>query len=44
MLEYIGNLGSIFELRARLQWLNRVADLLKTNGWRTGSRHREAWA
>jgi DNA-binding PadR family transcriptional regulator len=31
-LEYIGNLGSIFELRARLQWLNRVADLLKTNG------------
>ena len=31
MLEYIGNLGSIFELRARLQWLNRVADLLKTN-------------
>ena len=32
MLEYIGNLGSIFELRARLQWLNRVANLLKTNG------------
>lgn len=32
MLEYIGNLGSIFELRARLQWLNHVADLLKTNG------------
>jgi DNA-binding PadR family transcriptional regulator len=32
MLEHIGNLGSIFELRARLQWLNRVADLLKTNG------------
>jgi len=30
MLEYIGNLGSIFELRARLQWLNRVANLLKT--------------
>jgi DNA-binding PadR family transcriptional regulator len=29
-LEYIGNLGSIFELRARLQWLNRVADVLKT--------------
>jgi DNA-binding PadR family transcriptional regulator len=29
MLEYIGNLGSVFELRARLQWLNRVADLLK---------------
>jgi DNA-binding PadR family transcriptional regulator len=32
MLEYIGNLGSIFELRARLQWLNRVADLLKKKG------------
>jgi DNA-binding PadR family transcriptional regulator len=31
MLEYVGNLGSLFELRARLQWLNRVAELLKTN-------------
>jgi len=30
MLEYIGNLGSVFELRARLQWLNRVAHLLKS--------------
>ena len=32
MLEYIGDLGSICELRARLEWLNRVADLLNTNG------------
>lgn len=31
MLEYVGNLGSIFELRARLQWLNRVTNLLKTS-------------
>jgi len=29
LLEYIGNLGSVFELRARLQWLNRVAHLLR---------------
>lgn len=29
--EYIGNLGSVFELRARIQWLNRIADLLKTS-------------
>ena len=31
MLDYIGNLGSVFELRARLQWLNRVTNLLKTS-------------
>jgi len=41
VLEYIGNLGSIFELRARLQWLNRVAELLKTNSGGRRSRHRQ---
>jgi DNA-binding PadR family transcriptional regulator len=29
ILEYIGNLGSVFELRARLQWLDRVGRLVK---------------
>ena len=31
-LEYVGTLGSIFELRARLQWLNRVTKLLNKSG------------
>ena len=37
MLEYIGNLGSVFELRARLQWLDCVGHLVKDK--RLGRHH-----